>query len=115
MSSKLLRELEELGELEPFGYHKEIQDLTAELERSHRRHADILKKGTTDPFWPDGVNANIVRNHILYFKGRIRELCKLRKEKIPTIAKKATPKAVRATFMAPGSRAAKHYPKRKAS
>ena len=27
-------------------------------------------------FWADGVNMNLTRNHIIYYKMRLRELCK---------------------------------------
>lgn len=33
----------------------------------------IFENGGSDPFWEDGVNLNLVRNHILYFKQRCEE------------------------------------------
>ena len=38
-----------------------------QLEDEYRRWNDIKKNGCSDPAWPDGVNLNLVRNHIIYF------------------------------------------------
>ena len=35
---------------------------------------DMYTQGGSDPFWADGVNLNLVRNHILYYRKRIDEL-----------------------------------------
>lgn len=38
------------------------------------KHWDDLKKnGCSDPAWPDGVNLNLVRNHIIYWYRLLRE------------------------------------------
>lgn len=37
-----------------------------ELEKDISRWNDICKNGCSDPFWPDGVNLNLVRNHIIH-------------------------------------------------
>lgn len=31
--------------------------------------------GCNDPFWPDGSNMNLVRNHIIYYKKEIERIC----------------------------------------
>lgn len=36
---------------------------------------DISKNGCNDPLWPDGCNMNLVRNHIIYAKRKMAELC----------------------------------------
>jgi hypothetical protein len=46
-------------------------DITAEMDRWDY----IRRKGCQDPFWPDGVNMNLIRNHILNDKRRLLELC----------------------------------------
>lgn len=43
-----------------------IADVTAELEADIARWHDIQKNGCSDPCWPDGVNMNLKRNHIIY-------------------------------------------------
>ncbi len=46
-----------------------------ELEESYRRWEDLSLHGGNDPFWPDGVNLNLVRNHTMYYKTKIKECC----------------------------------------
>lgn len=67
-------------------------------------------KGGTDPFHPDGTNMNLIRNHIFYHQTKLKELCK--KEKMrpcPMESRMKPPRAVSEQYMAPGSKAAKHY------
>jgi len=45
------------------------------IKDSVHRWNEIREKGSNDPFWPDGVNMNLVRNHIIYYQEQIRELC----------------------------------------
>lgn len=45
-------------------------DALKELERWNV----IRKNGSNDPFWPDGVNLNLVRNHIIYANRHLKEL-----------------------------------------
>lgn len=45
----------------------------AELHSEYARWRELRDRGGTDPFWPDGVNMNLVRNHILYWKRMIEE------------------------------------------
>ena len=44
-----------------------------ELEKTYAQWESLYKQGGSDPFYPDGVNLNLVRNHILYFKRQIEE------------------------------------------
>lgn len=47
------------------------QELASRIERW-----DYIKKhGSGDPMWPDGINLNLVRNHIIYY---LTEIAKLR-------------------------------------
>ena len=45
-------------------------DALKELERWNA----IRKNGSNDPLWPDGVNLNLVRNHIIYANRHLKEL-----------------------------------------
>lgn len=45
----------------------------AELRSEYARWRELRDRGGTDPFWPDGVNMNLVRNHILHWKRMIEE------------------------------------------
>ena len=51
-----------------------LEELVRELERDYARWEQVYMAGSKDPFWPDGVNANLCRDHILCGKRRIREL-----------------------------------------
>ena len=57
------------------------------LEQKLKEHRDriieeredwkyINEHGCNDPSWPDGSNMNLVRNHILYSREKIEEICK---------------------------------------
>lgn len=48
-------------------------DYAAALENSFARWDFIHKYGCSDPFWADGVNMNLVRNHIMYYKQQLSE------------------------------------------
>lgn len=43
-------------------------DYTAALENDYAQWDELFTKGGSDPSWTDGVNLNLVRNHILYDK-----------------------------------------------
>lgn len=48
-------------------------DYEKEVQRSFDRWNEIAKNGAGDPFWPDGTNMNLVRNHIIYFYRKMDE------------------------------------------
>lgn len=48
-------------------------DYAAALENSFARWDYIREHGCSDPFWADGVNMNLVRNHIIYYKQQLSE------------------------------------------
>ena len=48
-------------------------DYRSELERSFERWEYIRDNGASDPFYEDGVNLNLVRNHIIYYKGMLEK------------------------------------------
>lgn len=48
-------------------------DFAAALENSFARWDFIHEHGCSDPFWADGVNMNLVRNHIMYYKQQLSE------------------------------------------
>lgn len=51
--------------------HNHETDYAAELEKSFARWDEVFTKGGSDPFWTDGVSLNLVRNHIIYYKGQL--------------------------------------------
>lgn len=60
----------------------------------------INEHGCNDPFWPDGCNMNLNRNHILYSKERIREICKETGAELPDEYYLPTPPKVDNDYMA---------------
>ena len=54
---------------------KEVDECVEELHERADRWNNIMQSGCSDPFWPDGVNLNLVRNHIIFAKNRLREIC----------------------------------------
>lgn len=55
--------------------HEQIRANVDEIRKSIQQWKDIYKNGCSDPGWPDGVNLNLVHNHVCYYKQIIRELC----------------------------------------
>lgn len=53
------------------------EDPLAELEKSYAHWQALYDHGGSDPTWSDGVNLNLVRNHIYYYKRQIEETCPL--------------------------------------
>ncbi len=46
-------------------------DYGAELENLYKRWDYLYEHGGSDPFWSDGVNANMIKNQIIYCKNKI--------------------------------------------
>ena len=42
------------------------EQLAEVIRESHEQWKRLWKNGGSDPFWTDGVNLNLVRNHIIY-------------------------------------------------
>lgn len=55
------------------GREKKNIDYVKELQNSFDRWAYLYQYGCRDPSWSDGVNMNLVRNHICYYKKKIEE------------------------------------------
>ncbi|MDR1093473.1 MAG: hypothetical protein LBL66_04920 [Clostridiales bacterium] len=49
------------------------EDYGLKLQESHDRWAHIYEYGCSGPFYPDGVNLDLVRNHISYYRRKIKE------------------------------------------
>ena len=50
---------------------KKAVDYGAELENLYKRWDYLYEQGGSDPFWSDGVNANMIKNQIIYCKNKI--------------------------------------------
>lgn len=54
----------------------------ANIAENQKIWKDIYENGANDPFYADGVNLNLVRNHIIYYKRRCEE--ELKPEEYPS-------------------------------
>jgi len=52
-----------------------LRELEKNLQERYKRWLHIRKEGCSDPYWPDGANLYLVRNHCLYYRQQIAELC----------------------------------------
>ncbi len=69
-----------------------------ELQKAFDRWDELYSSGGNDPFWPDGVNLNLVRNHILYYKKEIEQTYE--PQNYPPIYYRETPQEVPQDYMA---------------
>lgn len=49
------------------------EQIREEINQEFRRWNELADGGCHDPHWPDGVNMNLVRNHIIYRYMLLRE------------------------------------------
>lgn len=79
---------------------EKLSELINQLQESFSRWEYLYNNGGSDPFWSDGVNLNLVRNHILYYKSQILELCEENPFFIPEEYDHPTPEIVPDDYMA---------------
>ncbi|WP_289049189.1 hypothetical protein [uncultured Acidaminococcus sp.] len=60
-----------------------LRALLMEIRNEYQAWNDIAEHGCRDPFWEDGANMNIIRNHIIYLKKQIITRAEKEKEQIP--------------------------------
>ena len=53
---------------------QEIEQLRKDIVRELEHWRALREYGCQDPFWPDGTNMNLTRQHIIYYKERLKEL-----------------------------------------
>lgn len=67
-----------------------------------RQHWECINQyGCNDPFWADGCNMNLIRNHILSYKKDIRKLCEEYGLNLPDAYYMPVPPEVDNNYMAP--------------
>ena len=54
---------------------KKVKSYSEQIRKEISQWKDINQNGCNDPFWPDGRNMNLTRNHILYYQRKIAENC----------------------------------------
>ncbi len=70
-------------------------DYATALENEYARWDELFTKGGSDPFWTDGVNLELTRNHILYYKAQ------LAKQENSLFGLKHLRKSIQITWLAP--------------
>ena len=71
---------------------KEKLKLTGILEERFQHYDEVLENGCNDPLWADGVNHNLIRNHIIIAKRNIEEVFSV--EDYPDVYYRMTPKKI---------------------
>ena len=82
------------------GKKKEKENLAEEMADSFQRWESLMEHGGSDPFYADGTNMNLVRNHIMYYKNRMVEEYGRDYEKYPEIFYREVPPKVNEDYMA---------------
>ena len=77
-----------------------IQEFCAEIRKEIEHWQSIKERGCSDPQYPDGVNMNLTRNHVIYAKRQIRALCVEQGRSYPDEWYLPTPPLVDDNFMA---------------
>lgn len=72
--------------------------LATELKMEYQQWDDCYKNGRHDPFWSDGTNLELIRNHIIYAKSQCEEL--LSPEQYPEEYHWPLPPIVKQSYMA---------------
>ena len=77
---------------------KQQKDYAAELQATFDRWEHYRRHGGSDPFYEDGYNMNLLRNHIMHYKRQIAENAPI--EHLPAIYHRDTPPEVDNKYMA---------------
>ena len=54
---------------------EQLNDCREQICERIERWKALRNDGGSDPSWCDGANLNLVRNHIIYIKGKVMEMC----------------------------------------
>lgn len=77
-----------------------IEEVCKEMRQSIQHWKDINQNGCNDPFWADGCNMNLVRNHIIYDKCQLENMCREKSCPLPEEYYFPTPPEVDNHYMA---------------
>ena len=79
----------------------ELEQERRNILREREYWKSVCENGCSDPFWPDGCNMNLIRNHIIYARNRILELCQQGGITLPEEYYLEVPPEVEDNYMAP--------------
>lgn len=77
---------------------KEKLKLIEILEERFQYYDEVLENGCDDPLWADGVNLNLIRNHIIIAKRNIEEVFSA--EDYPDVYYRMIPEKINDDYMA---------------
>ena len=60
-----------------------LQALIKKIRASYKYWYEIVEHGCSDPFWEDGCNLNLIRNHIIGLRDQISEQAEDEMKPIP--------------------------------
>lgn len=86
-------------------------DEIAEIRNEYKMWDWIAEHGCSDPFWTDGANMNIIRNHIIYYKKQLISQAEEENAPIPQEFYWALPPEVPDTYMVKSGRCYKRCKK----
>lgn len=93
-----------LNFVEVFAMIQTAEDKVKEYRQCIRREIEhwkvINQNGCNDPFWSDGRNMNLVRNHIIYYQSKIHEACTENQLSLPEECYLSLPPEVDNNYMA---------------
>ena len=76
---------------------KEKIELVEILEERFQHYEEVLENGCDDPLWADGLNLNLIRNHIIIAKRNIEEEFSI--DEYPDVYYKKTPEKINDDYM----------------
>lgn len=79
---------------------EQLQTLCASLKEDHIRWQKLYAEGGQDPCYTDGVNLNLIRNHILHFHEVAEKICRENRLERPTVLDEPVPPEVDVDYMA---------------
>ena len=81
---------------------EKLEQLQAKYIEERHDWESVYNFGCRDPFWPDGANLDLIRNHCIYYLRQMKELCK--EHSLPMPETLPLPDKVDDDYMAPYGR-----------
>lgn len=79
---------------------QKVKQYCGEIRKEISHWKDINQSGCNDPFWSDGCNMNLTRNHIIYEQEQIRKICEENQITLPEEYYLSIPPEVDMNYMA---------------
>ena len=77
-----------------------VKECCQSIHREIEHWKDINQNGCNDPFWVDGCNMNLTRNHIISYQRQLRKICTENQLPLPDEYYFAVPPVVDNRYMA---------------